>query len=39
MRALGVEDVDDGVIRASMVHYNTLEEVDRLVAGLGDVLG
>jgi len=27
-----------GVIRASMAHYNTLEEVDRLVAGLAEAL-
>ena len=27
-----------GVVRASMVHYNTLDEVDRLVAALDDVL-
>lgn len=27
-----------GVVRVSMVHYNTLEEVDRLVAGLGEAL-
>lgn len=25
---------EDGVVRASMVHYNTLAEVDRLIAGL-----
>ena len=24
----------DGVVRVSMVHYNTLEEVDRLIAAL-----
>lgn len=39
MGALGIEDAEDGVIRASMVHYNTLDEVDRLVIGLGEVLG
>ena len=33
VEALGLER-DGGVIRASMVHYNTLEEVDRLVASL-----
>lgn len=27
-----------GVVRVSMVHYNTLEEVDRLIRGLEDVL-
>lgn len=29
---------DKGVVRVSMVHYNTLEEVDRLIRGLDDVL-
>ena len=28
-----------GVVRVSMVHYNTVEEVDRLVAGLDAVIG
>ncbi len=28
----------DGVVRVSMVHYNTLDEVDRLVAVLDEVL-
>ena len=37
VEALGI-DPKDGVVRASMVHYNTLEEVDRLVAGLEAVL-
>jgi selenocysteine lyase/cysteine desulfurase len=27
-----------GVVRCSMVHYNTLEEVDRLIAGLDEVI-
>ena len=27
-----------GVVRVSMVHYNTVDEVDRLIAGLDDVL-
>ena len=36
--ALGVR-AQGGVIRASMVHYNTVGEVDRLVAALDDVLG
>ena len=29
----------NGVIRASMVHYNTVEEVDRLIASLERALG
>lgn len=28
----------DGVVRASLVHYNTLEEVDRLIAALDEAL-
>ena len=35
---LGLQD-RGGVIRASMVHYNTIEEVDRLVAALERALG
>lgn len=38
MQAFGVEDAEDGVIRASLVHYNTLDEVDRLTAALDRVL-
>ena len=34
LEALGIRDTDDGVVRISMVHYNTVEEVDRLVAAL-----
>ncbi len=33
VEALGY-DVDDGVVRASMVHYNAPDEVDRLIAAL-----
>jgi cysteine desulfurase family protein (TIGR01976 family) len=29
---------NDGVIRVSMVHYNTLEEVDRLISVLDEIL-
>lgn len=34
MRHLGLED---GAVRAGIVHYNTEEEVDRLLAGLGEL--
>ncbi len=37
LRALGI-DVDDGVARVSLVHYNTVEEIDRLVSVLEEVL-
>ena len=36
-----VEDLDEarenGVIRVSMVHYNTLEQVDRLCAAMTEI--
>jgi cysteine desulfurase family protein (TIGR01976 family) len=38
IEALGVADAGDGVVRASMVHYNTVDEVDRLIAELDRVL-
>jgi len=34
VEAVGVTDPDDGVIRCSMAHYNTLDEAKRLVAAL-----
>ena len=37
LEALGI-DSGDGVVRASMVHYNTLDDVERLIAGLEAVL-
>ena len=37
MRHLGL-DVDDGAVRAGIVHYNTAVEVDRLLAGLGELV-
>ena len=36
VEALG-EDHDGGVLRVSMVHYNTLEQVDRLTAALEEI--
>lgn len=38
IRALGLDE-HEGVVRVSMVHYNTLAEVDRLIAALERVLG
>ena len=35
MRHLGL---DDGAVRAGIVHYNTEDEVDRLVAALGELV-
>jgi cysteine desulfurase family protein (TIGR01976 family) len=35
MRYLGLTD---GAVRAGIVHYNTEDEVDRLLAGLGDLV-
>ena len=37
LEALGIQDPDDGVVRISMVHYNTVEDVDRLVTALGEL--
>ena len=37
VEALGI-DAKDGVVRVSMVHYNTVDEVDRLIAALEAVL-
>ncbi len=33
LKALGI-DVDDGVVRTSMVHYNTRDDVDKLICVL-----
>lgn len=35
--ALGI-DTETGVVRASFVHYNTIEEIDRLCAALEEIL-
>ena len=35
--ALGLRE-QGGVVRCSMVHYNTMDEVDRLIAGLDEVI-
>ena len=37
MEALGI-DPEDGVVRASMVHYNSEEEVDRMIRALDSVI-
>ena len=37
IEALGI-DVDDGVVRTSMVHYTSPEEVDRLISTLDELL-
>ncbi|SVD56463.1 uncharacterized protein METZ01_LOCUS409317 [marine metagenome] len=37
IEALGM-DPQDGVVRVSMVHYNTKEEVGKLVSTLGQIL-
>ncbi|MBT8070623.1 MAG: aminotransferase class V-fold PLP-dependent enzyme, partial [Gammaproteobacteria bacterium] len=38
IEALGI-DIDDGVVRTSMVHYTSSEEVDRLIRVLDRLLG
>ena len=37
LEALGIQDTDDGIIRISLVHYNSSQEVDRLVEGLKEL--
>lgn len=36
--ALGVDNPEDGVLRVSFAHYNTMDEVDRLIAVLEKAL-
>ena len=38
VEAVGVADADDGVVRCSMVHYNTPAEIERLIAALDKAL-
>lgn len=35
---LGLEDVDDGVVRVSLVHYNTVQEVKEYISVIDQVL-
>jgi len=37
MRLLGLDEVD-GAVRAGIVHYNSAEEVDRLLAGVAELV-
>jgi cysteine desulfurase family protein (TIGR01976 family) len=37
VKALGVDDPEKGVVRISMVHYTTQEEVNRLIKGLAAI--
>lgn len=36
---LGIPDPDDGVVRCSLLHYNTVEEVKGLVKVLDEIIG
>jgi cysteine desulfurase family protein (TIGR01976 family) len=36
--ALDLRRKHNGVVRCSMVHYNTMDEVDRLIAGLDEII-
>ena len=38
VKALGVENPENGVIRISIVHYNTEDEVNRLINGLQQLI-
>lgn len=35
---LGLLEPHNGVVRVSMVHYNTVDEIDRLIEGLSEVI-
>ncbi|NNL77617.1 MAG: aminotransferase class V-fold PLP-dependent enzyme [Desulfobacterales bacterium] len=37
LEALGIQDTTDGIIRISLVHYNTEEEVSRLLEALAEL--
>ena len=37
LEALGIQDTEDGIIRISLVHYNSEEEISRLVEALGEL--
>ena len=37
LEALGIQDTEEGIIRISLVHYNTSREVDRLVEGMKEL--
>ncbi|MCG6911110.1 MAG: aminotransferase class V-fold PLP-dependent enzyme [Deltaproteobacteria bacterium] len=37
LEGLGIKDTEDGVVRISLVHYNSVGDVDRLVEALGDL--
>ena len=39
LQALGIEDTNDGVIRLSLLHYNSSQELDRLIDALEEALG
>lgn len=39
LEAMGMKDMNDGVLRISLSHYNTLDEVERCVVGLRDLVG
>ncbi len=38
VEALGIKDPEDGVVRISLVHYNTDQEVGRLIAALEELV-
>lgn len=38
IEALGLKDPEEGIIRISLVHYNTEEEVNRLLVGLRELM-
>merc|ERR1712032_851006 len=39
LRAVGIHDLTDGVVRFSLLHYNTMAEVEKLIATLRGIHG
>jgi len=37
IEALGIQDTDEGILRISLVHYNSAEDVGRLVEGIKEL--
>jgi cysteine desulfurase family protein (TIGR01976 family) len=38
LQAIGIPDIDDGAARLSLLHYNSLEEVDRVIQTLDAII-
>ncbi len=38
LQAMGVQDMNDGVLRISLSHYNTMEEIERCAVGIQELI-